>query len=286
MAKKKTKKNSKNRFNPWVLILGFAILLGVLIATRFGLAEQKEAMDWVIHTSEVKTNIRKLLSDLQDAETGQRGFLVTDELRYLEPFEAGLEDTPITLQDLNELTSDNPLQKANIEEIQILINKKFAELQQTINLTRMGSKEAAIEVGKLEIKDIHILLIDDDKIVHKAMRRVLEEKSIANPLLTAKNGEEGLAMLKSPDGPRARGKPLLIILDLNMPRMDGLEFLKELMGSPKLKDIPVFVLTTSKAPTDLGKAFDLGAMGYLVKDELSESFEKVLEVLKQTWRFG
>ncbi|MCH8323284.1 MAG: response regulator, partial [Proteobacteria bacterium] len=137
----------------------------------------------------------------------------------------------------------------------------------------------------MEVKDIHILLIDDDKIVHKAMRRILEEKSMVNPLLTAKNGEEGLSILKSPDGPWARGLPLLVILDLNMPKMDGHEFLKEMRGDPKLNNIPVFILTTSKAPRDLGDAYDMAVIGYVIKEELSESLEKALTVLEQTWRF-
>lgn len=137
----------------------------------------------------------------------------------------------------------------------------------------------------MEQKDIHILLIDDDTIIHKGIRRVLIKNNMENPLLIAKNGEEGLAVLKSSDGPLARGKPLFIILDLNMPKMGGHEFLAELRNSPKTRNIPVFVLTTSKIPNDFERTFELGVMGFLVKEELSKSFEKVLKTLKQTWRF-
>ena len=133
--------------------------------------------------------------------------------------------------------------------------------------------------------DVHILLIDDDIIVHKALNRVLKEKDMGNPLLTAKNGEEGLEILKDPRGPVASGLPLLIILDLSMPKMDGHEFLKEMRSDPKLNSLPVFILTTSKTPRDMGQAYDMAVIGYIIKEELSESLEKALTVLEQEWRF-
>ena len=135
------------------------------------------------------------------------------------------------------------------------------------------------------MSDIHILLIDDDEIVHEAMNRVLEDKGLSNPLLTAKNGEQGLEVLRDPEGPVAKGHQLLIILDLNMPKMDGHEFLKELRADPKFKELKVFILTTSHAPDDMGKAYDQEVLGYIVKDELFESLEKALAVLDESWYF-
>jgi len=132
---------------------------------------------------------------------------------------------------------------------------------------------------------VHILLIDDDIIVHKALKRVLKEKEMGNPLLTAKNGEEGLEALKDPKGPAANGLPILIILDLSMPKMDGHEFLKKMRSDPKLNSLPVFILTTSKTPRDMGQAYDMGVIGYIIKEDLSESLEKALTVLEQEWRF-
>jgi len=138
----------------------------------------------------------------------------------------------------------------------------------------------------MEQKEIHILLVDDDEIVHKAIRRVLAEKGLPNPLLTAKNGEEGMSILCSPDGPISRGVPVLVILDINMPKMNGHEFLKELRANPRVKDVPVFVITTSEAHRDLTDAYVQDVIGYVIKDDLAESLEKALEVLKQGWRFG
>jgi len=135
------------------------------------------------------------------------------------------------------------------------------------------------------MSDVHILLIDDDIIVHEAMERVLEDKGLNNPLLTAKNGEEGLKVLRDPDGPVAKELPVFIILDLNMPRMDGHEFLKELRSDPALSKLKVFIITTSDAPDDMGKAYDKEVLGYIVKDDLSKSLEKALGVLDHSWYF-
>ena len=95
---------------------------------------------------------------------------------------------------------------------------------------------------------------------------------------TANNGEEAYseATKRNYD---------MIITDINMPKMDGHEFLKKMRGDPKLNNIPVFILTTSKAPKDLGDAYDMAVIGYVIKEELSESLEKALTVLEQTWRF-
>jgi len=135
------------------------------------------------------------------------------------------------------------------------------------------------------MSNVHILLIDDDIIVHEAMERVLQEKNLSNPLLTAKNGEEGLNILRSSKGPIGKGLPVLILLDLNMPKMDGHEFLAELRKDPKLKSLPVFILTTSSTPSDMGLAYEQEVIGYIVKDELTESLAKALPVLDQDWRF-
>lgn len=78
---------------------------------------------------------------------------------------------------------------------------------------------------------------------------------------------------------------MLVILDLNMPKMGGHEFLKELRGDPKLNNTPVFILTTSKAPKDMGDSFDLAVIGYVIKEDLSESIKKALTALEQTWQF-
>ena len=88
----------------------------------------------------------------------------------------------------------------------------------------------------------HILLIEDDDVDTMTVRRALKDLGAIHPLDCATNGEEGLAFLRGP----ANVRPGLILLDLNMPRMNGLEFLTEMKADPALKHIPVVVLTTSK----------------------------------------
>ena len=106
-----------------------------------------------------------------------------------------------------------------------------------------------------------ILLVEDDYVDTMAVKRVLREFNTANDLVCSLNGEDALEYLRGKDNKM----PCLILLDLNMPRMNGLEFLRTIKADEALKGIPVVVLTTSNDEQDMTRSFELGAAAYIVK---------------------
>jgi len=124
-----------------------------------------------------------------------------------------------------------------------------------------------------------ILLVEDDSIDAMAVKRAIKEMKLANTLVHKKNGEEALAHLRD----QANAEPCLIFLDLNMPKMNGLEFLKVLKSDPNLKRIPVVVLTTSNEQRDVVESFKYGVAGYMVKSVDYEKFSQTMKVIDQYW---
>jgi len=106
-----------------------------------------------------------------------------------------------------------------------------------------------------------VLLVEDDLVDTMAVKRVLKEMNTANDLVCALNGEDALSYLRS-EGNRM---PCLILLDLNMPKMNGMEFLRVVKADDILKSIPVVVLTTSNDEQDMRRSFEFGAAAYIVK---------------------
>ncbi|MCA9624188.1 MAG: response regulator [Myxococcales bacterium] len=131
---------------------------------------------------------------------------------------------------------------------------------------------------------VSVLLVDDDDVDVMAVKRAFRKAKIANPLHVARDGLEGLAMLRGEDGHDTIPRPYIIILDLNMPRMDGLEFLTELRNDPQHHDAVVFVLTTSKADEDRAASYDKNVAGYIVKSDVGEGFLNVTSLLDSYWR--
>lgn len=127
---------------------------------------------------------------------------------------------------------------------------------------------------------LSVVLIEDNVVDVEAVRRALHRQKIANPVLVARDGREGLALLRSGRVER----PFLILLDLNLPRMNGLEFLRELRADPELRDSVVFVLTTSKAEEDRAASYDEHVAGYMVKGSLGDGFRHLAELLNAYWR--
>ncbi|SEK83191.1 diguanylate cyclase (GGDEF) domain-containing protein [Colwellia chukchiensis] len=110
---------------------------------------EKNKLDWVSHTHEVIYHSERLLNSLKDTETGQRGFLLTSDASYLQPYYAGLTDTETHIQKLKQLTIDNPEQQKRLTSISEMIDVKFAELNQTIELLQYkGDNNAAIAIVK------------------------------------------------------------------------------------------------------------------------------------------
>ena len=133
------------------------------------------------------------------------------------------------------------------------------------------------------MKYLHILLVDDDELDIMNVQRAFKKNNIINPLYVAHNGLEALEMLRS-TGPDAMPKDRrLVLIDLNMPRMTGLEFLRELRGDPELHALTVIVLTTSDDERDKVEAFNLNVAGYIVKPVTFIAFVEAMAALNKYW---
>jgi CheY-like chemotaxis protein len=131
---------------------------------------------------------------------------------------------------------------------------------------------------------VTILLVEDDAVDTMAVRRSFQALNISNPVIEARNGIEALERLRGENGFEKVPRPCIVLLDLNMPRMGGLEFLEELRADPALRRILVFVMTTSDAPEDRLRAYDLNVAGYMLKHRPGQSFLKALSILHHFWR--
>jgi CheY-like chemotaxis protein len=112
------------------------------------------------------------------------------------------------------------------------------------------------------------------------IRRAFKKNNIANPLFVAGNGVEALEQLRNGGVPRERR---IILLDLNMPRMNGIEFLRELRADPELKLSVVIVLTTSNDERDRIEAYNLNVAGYILKPVTFTNFSEVMAALNKYW---
>ena len=128
-------------------------------------------------------------------------------------------------------------------------------------------------------KEAHILLVEDDDVDIMTIKRAFKDLKIINPLDVAKNGEEGISFLKDAN----TVKPGMILLDLNMPQMNGIEFLKVIKNDNALKSIPVVVFTTSNREKDTTESYNLGVAGYVVKPVAYTQFLEVLRTINLYW---
>lgn len=129
-------------------------------------------------------------------------------------------------------------------------------------------------------KMLNILLVEDDQVDIMNVKRAFDKNRITNPLYVATNGLEALELLRSNAVPRERR---LILLDLNMPKMTGIEFLRELRADPALSATPVVVLTTSNDERDKINAYNLNVAGYLLKPVTFINFVEVMAALNKYW---
>lgn len=127
---------------------------------------------------------------------------------------------------------------------------------------------------------LNILLVEDDDVDVMNVRRAFDKNRIANPLFVAGDGIEALEQLRSGRVPSERR---LILLDLNMPRMNGIEFLRELRNDPALRLSTVVVLTTSGDERDKIDAYNLNVAGYLLKPVTFSNFCDVMATLNKYW---
>lgn len=130
----------------------------------------------------------------------------------------------------------------------------------------------------------NILLVEDDKVDVMNVQRSFKKANIANPLFVAGNGLEALDILRNASEAMQMPKfRRLVLLDLNMPKMGGIEFLKELRKDPTLRRTPVIVLTTSDQERDRVEAYDLNVAGYLLKPVTFANFADVMTTLNRYW---
>ncbi|MEM6818692.1 MAG: response regulator [Pseudomonadota bacterium] len=127
---------------------------------------------------------------------------------------------------------------------------------------------------------VNILLVEDDEVDIENVRRALRKRKIANPFFVAHDGLEALQLLNS----EAVSAPVMILLDINMPRMDGLEFLKRIREDDDHKAHTVFILTTSARQSDLYQAYDLNVAGYMMKSDVGDAFIEAVELVDDYWR--
>ena len=137
----------------------------------------------------------------------------------------------------------------------------------------------------MDEKIINILLVEDDEVDVMNVKRAFKKYRITNPLYTAGNGIEALQMLQPQNGehPTVPQTRRLILLDLNMPKMNGLEFLHEIRNDEILKRTPVIVLTTSDEDKDRIEAYNLNVAGYILKPVTFINFAEVMVALNKYW---
>ncbi|SEK71668.1 response regulator [Nitrosovibrio tenuis] len=131
----------------------------------------------------------------------------------------------------------------------------------------------------MKITNKPILLVEDDQVDTMTVKRALKEIHVTNPLVHFENGEEAVHYLRTPE----RDKPCIILLDLNMPIMNGIEFLQVVKHDDQLRRIPVVVLTTSEEQQDKVNSFNLGVAGYMAKPVDYRQFVEVMRSIDAYW---
>lgn len=127
---------------------------------------------------------------------------------------------------------------------------------------------------------IHLLLVEDDDLDVMNVHRALSQASEIASITVARDGMEALRVLRTGEAPLDR---LVVVLDLRMPRMSGLDLLKEMRGDPRYKRLPAVVLTTSDDPDDRDAAFGLGVAGYFVKPAAPSRFRQIMDAMRNYW---
>ena len=129
------------------------------------------------------------------------------------------------------------------------------------------------------MKSSNILLVEDDQVDVMTIKEALKDAKITSRLVIVNNGEEAMTFLRNPENE----KPGIILLDLNMPKMNGIEFLQIAKKDDTLKRIPVVVLTTSKEDQDKVDSFNFGVVGYMIKPVDYRKFVEVVKTIDLYW---
>ncbi len=124
----------------------------------------------------------------------------------------------------------------------------------------------------------HILLVEDDEVDRMTVKRAIKKLKIPNKLYTAENGEEALQLLRN-----SEELPWFILMDINMPRMNGIELLKTMKADERLKIVPIIMLTTSAQDEDRYESFRHSVAGYVIKPVEFDNFVEVIDRIHKYW---
>ena len=133
-------------------------------------------------------------------------------------------------------------------------------------------------------RPVKVLLVEDDDVDAKAVERSFRAAKVANKLVRVRDGIEGLAVLRGATSQASLPPPRIVLLDIQLPRMDGHEFLAELRADPTIASTVVFVLTTSEAEEDRAEAYRHNVAGYIVKSRAGEGFLDLTSMIGAYWR--
>ena len=142
----------------------------------------------------------------------------------------------------------------------------------------------SLPVATVNSIPLNILLVDDDDGDAKAVQRSFQKAKIANPFTRAVDGMEALEMLRGTNGKTKIQFPCVLLVDLNMPRINGIQFIQALRADKVLHRSVVFVLTTSKRDEDKLAAYDLNVAGYIVKSTAGVDFMNLVNLVECYWR--
>ena len=140
-----------------------------------------------------------------------------------------------------------------------------------------------MDENQRQAKPVNILLVEDDNIDAKAFLRAMKKLKISNPVTVARDGVEGWELLKG-EGEVKIERPNLVIVDINMPRMNGIELVRKIRADSDLSNMIIFVLTTSNDDQDKFDAYDLHVAGYMLKSDMGRSFMGAVGLVEQYWR--
>lgn len=129
---------------------------------------------------------------------------------------------------------------------------------------------------------VNILIVEDDEIDVESLKRLFDKKGIKNPIYRAANGVEALEIMRGENNRAKVPKPYVVLLDINMPLMNGIELLKELRNDENLKDSVVFILTTSPRDEDKSLSYQLNVAGYFLKQDIKE----LVNLLSLYWQLN
>lgn len=130
--------------------------------------------------------------------------------------------------------------------------------------------------------EMEILLVEDDEVDIMNIQRAFKKNHIRNQLSIVRNGLEALEFLNN----KSNKRPEVVLLDINMPKMGGVEFLREMRSNPDLKSLTVIVISTSNEESDVVSAYEFNVAGYILKPVVFESFVKAISALNQYWELS